>query len=471
VTDQPFDNSNDEAPEALLAILRQIFGDQAEEALAQLRASGLDLSILQGLSSVEVELGQVEAMAARMRAMMDASGDSAINWELAHTVARQEAVKGGDPAILAATQRSISETFDLAELWLSPVTDFDSTTNMVYAWSRSEWVEATLPVLTALFEPVARRVADALVMTMTDELPDPADFAASEYGLPFPMASELDPVALVRQMGGAVFGMQVGQAAGTLSREVFGCTDLGLPLVSARAMLPRNVAEYAAGLNSPDSEVRLFLALREAAHARLFAHVPWLKSHLVGAVERFAREITVDMSAMHEAITGINFTDPEALRSALASGVFHPQHTEAQQAALLQLETALALVEGWVDHVSGEAAARHLPNAVALAEMMRRRRAAGGPAEQTFTALVGLELRPRRAREASRLWARLTEERGISGRDGIWAHPDLMPTAADLDDPDGFGQPTDDELSADLDAALADILGADDEPDDDAPGA
>jgi hypothetical protein len=32
----------------------------------------------------------------------------------------------------------------------------------------------------------------------------------------------------------------------------------------------------------------------------------------------------------------------------------------------------------------------------------------------------------------------LKEERGIEGRDAIWHHPDLLPTAEDLDDPKGF---------------------------------
>ncbi|CAM5325417.1 Zinc-dependent metalloprotease OS=Streptomyces tendae OX=1932 GN=GUR47_14855 PE=4 SV=1 [Streptomyces tendae] len=77
-------------------------------------------------------------------------------------------------------------------------------------------------------------------------------------------------------------------------------------------------------------------------------------------------------------------------------------------------------------------------SADALRETLRRRRASGGPAEQTFATLIGLELRPRRLRDASRLWASLTDARGVDGRDGLWAHPDMLPTATDLDDPDGF---------------------------------
>ncbi|MGW4357138.1 zinc-dependent metalloprotease, partial [Nocardia sp. NPDC004582] len=72
------------------------------------------------------------------------------------------------------------------------------------------------------------------------------------------------------------------------------------------------------------------------------------------------------------------------------------------------------------------------------AETLRRRRATGGPAEQTFATLVGLELRPRKVREAAALWRRLTDDTGLERRDGVWAHPDLLPDSSDLDSPAGF---------------------------------
>ena len=71
---------------------------------------------------------------------------------------------------------------------------------------------------------------------------------------------------------------------------------------------------------------------------------------------------------------------------------------------------------------------------------MRRRRATGGPAEATFSSLVGLELRPRRLRDAAALWGVLGSKRGLEGRDRLWSHPDLMPTADDLDDPFAFAE-------------------------------
>jgi hypothetical protein len=118
--------------------------------------------------------------------------------------------------------------------------------------------------------------------------------------------------------------------------------------------------------------------------------------------------------------------------------MFQPEDTPEQKNALARLETALALVEGWVDAVVHTAAGPRLSSASALRETLRRRRATGGPAEQTFATLIGLELRPRRLRDASRLWALLTDARGVDGRDALWGHPDMLPTASDLDDPDGF---------------------------------
>ena len=98
----------------------------------------------------------------------------------------------------------------------------------------------------------------------------------------------------------------------------------------------------------------------------------------------------------------------------------------------------LALVEGWVDDVVTQATVERMPSAPALAEAVRRARATGGPAEETFATLVGLELRPRRMRDAANLWAALRDARGMEGRDAVWSHPDLIPTSADLDDPLGF---------------------------------
>jgi len=370
-----------------------------------------------------------------------------VNWDLAKNVARHAIVAAGDPSVLDAQRREVTEAVRLADLWLDEAAAFPSGIRKIEAWSRSEWLEATFPVWAKLCDPIAAKGVEAMSGMFTA---DPAQLGAD---VPEEMRQALGALggpgglgAMMRQLGGAMIGSQTGTAVGELAREVIGSADIGLPLgpEGTAALLPAGVAEFSRGLSVDAGEVRLFLALREAAHQRLFAHVPWLRANLLGAVEQYASGISVDMTRLQEAIPEVDITNPDALREALSGeGLFRPEDTPAQKAALTRLETALALVEGWVATVVSTAARERLTHADALAEAIRRRRATGGPAERTFATLVGLELRPRRLREAAAIWQGLTDARGVDGRDALWAHPDLLPAADDLENPDTFvhGQP------------------------------
>lgn len=442
-------------------MLRAMLGDGADEAIREMRARGFDPESLLGPGGMP-DPATAQAMFAQVQRMLDAGGNEPVNWQMAHDLARQQAAAGGDPSLTPQQTRDVREAFAVAELWLDAATELPPSAAPTRAWSRAEWVEATLPTWRTLTEPVATSLSTALVDALGGALSDEA--AIAEVG---ELPGGLDPAQLLRRLGSAVFGLQVGQAAGTLAREVFGTTDIGLPLldVPAPALVVANVDAFAEGLDAPLEEVRLFLAVREAAATRLFTHVPWLRAHLLAAVETYARGITIDVEHLEEAVRTIDPTDAAALQRAIGSGVFAPHTTPEQQAALERLETALALVEGWVDEVTATASLPHLPHAVPLREMIRRRRAAGGPAEQTFAGLVGLELRPRRLRDAATLWARIGRDGGTAARDAVWEHPDLMPTAADLDDPAGYAARRTEAAgeAAEVDRALAQIFG--EEPD------
>jgi len=368
-----------------------------------------------------------------------------VNWDLAKNVARHAVAAEGDPSVLDVDRHKVVDALRLADLWLDEVTAFATGVRIAQAWSRSEWVEATLPVWSKLCDPIADRAVDAMGGLLSE---GPGELGA---GLPEELGQALQAIGgglsglggMMRRIGGMMVGSQTGAAVGALAREVVSSTDIGLPLgpEGTGALLPAGVAAFGDGLSVDADQVRLFLALREAAHHRLFAHVPWLRAHLLSAVEDYARGITVDPAQLREAMPQIDPANPEAIQEALSgTALFQPEDTPQQKAALARLETALALVEGWVDTVVDEAARDKLPQASALAEAVRRRRATGGPAEHTFATLVGLELRPRRSREAAALWRELTQARGAQERDAVWAHPDLLPTEADFDDPTAFVQ-------------------------------
>ncbi|MGA9746046.1 MAG: zinc-dependent metalloprotease [Nocardioides sp.] len=193
-----------------------------------------------------------------------------------------------------------------------------------------------------------------------------------------------------------------------------------------------------------------------------------VEAHLVGAVTAYAEGIEVNVEGIQqkveEQMRGIDpasLGNPEAMQQLLENGMFELPDSPAQKAALERLEVTLALVEGWVDEVVSQATEERMPAAAKLQEAVRRRRASGGPAEQTFASLVGLELRPRRLRDASTLWGSLRTRQGAEARDGVWMSPHLLPTAADLDDPLGFREDAaapEDLSDEDFEAGLRDLL-------------
>jgi putative hydrolase len=425
-------------------------------------------------------LGNPQQLADALRQFADMMSwqGGPVNWDLAKNVARHAVAAEGDPSVLESQRKQVDEALRLADLWLGDATSFPSGIRATQAWSRAEWVEATMPVWSKLCDPIAAKAVEAMGGMFTLNPEELGDVPPEMRGAMGAMASGLGGLApMMQQLGGAMVGGQTGSAVGALAREVVSSTDVGLPLgpEGVAALLPAGITEFGRGLSVDEEEVRLFLALREAAHQRLFAHVPWLRASLLGAVADYARGISVDASGLRDAMPQLDITNPEALREALSGGgaLFQPEDTPEQKSALGRLETALALVEGWVATVVDAAASQRLPHSDALAEAIRRRRATGGPAERTFATLVGLELRPRRLREAAAIWHGLTEERGADARDALWAHPDLLPTADDFDDPDGFvrGRPELDTsaLEGDAGAAAGEARAEGDGPDNSGP--
>ena len=240
-----------------------------------------------------------------------------VNWDLAKNLARQTVAAKGDPSVLDIERTKITEALRLADLWLEDATSFPTGIRTAAAWSRSEWVEATLPVWSKLCDPIAERAVEAMGGLLTE---DPTEMAED---LPPEMRTAMMAMTgglgalgglgdMMRRIGGMMVGGQIGAAIGALADEVVSSTDVGLPLgpEGTAALLPAGVAAFGSGLAVTEEEIRLFLAMREAAHHRLFAHVPWLRSRLLGAVEDYARGIKVDAAALRDAMPQIDPSNP-----------------------------------------------------------------------------------------------------------------------------------------------------------------
>jgi len=384
------------------------------------------------------------------------SSADGVNWDVALEQAKRLST-ASTIVSLPAERSQLEQAFHVASLWLAETTEISELTVEPRLMSRTEWVTATMPIWIQLAEPVATSISNSLSKAFKEQAPE-------ELGS-LPAGAD----DMVRNLGGTLFAMQLGQAVGQLASEVVAGGDIGIPILGSlgdadqqAALIPQNVVDFAAGLDVPIDQVQLYLAVRELAHARLFRHARWLRLQLLSSITEYARDLHFDAEHMAEALEGVDPSNPEEIRAMLSSGAFIPPKSDDQLAALERLETQLALIDGWVDVITADSTTR-LPRSAAIAETVRRRRAAGGPAESAFATLVGLELRPRRLREASAMWRKVTDAVGAEKRDALWSHPDLVPTADDITDPTaliaritGETPPLDD-----IDRALEDLLNDD----------
>jgi putative hydrolase len=395
-------------------LIRQLFGGSGTD---------IDPEQLERLSGMQIDPAMMQAVMQQLQGAFAGGGDGGISWDMAKRQALHIANQDG-LGVTDGQRTDLDQAFALATLWLGEATTISELATPPRALTRGGWVEETLPVWQELAEPVATSIADALTATLSEQAPDEMQDLVKGAG------------RLMRTVGGSLFATQLGQVLGRLSTEVVSGGDVGIPVMPAgeAAILPQNFADFGRDLEIPEDQLALYIATRELAHARLFRHAKWLRLHVMSQVNDFARGIHVDTAALEELASRFDPSEPEELRRALESGALIPARSDAQNAALSRLENVLAMIEGWVDVVTGAATAR-LPSADRIAEAVRRRRAVGGPAEQALNSLVGLELRPRRMREAAAMWRAVTDAVGIAARDVLWDYPDLMPTAEDIDDP------------------------------------
>ena len=247
------------------------------------------------LGQIFTRLGEMFSGAGNVMAGGKQSGP--VNYDLARQLASNSI--GFVAPVPEKTSAAIADAVHLAETWLDGVTALPAGTTKSVAWTPNDWIDNTLDTWKRLCDPVAEQISTVWASALPEEAKS--------------MAGPL--LSMMSQMGGMAFGSQLGQALGKLSREVLTSTDIGLPLgpKGVAALMPEAIESLAEGLEQPRSEILTFLAAREAAHHRLFSHVPWLSSQLLNAVEAFAKGMKIDMSGIEDLARGFNpasLTDP-----------------------------------------------------------------------------------------------------------------------------------------------------------------
>ena len=365
---------------------------------------------------------------------------------------------------------SVKDALDIANNWLDSATIFPTVSAPAnVAWSRKDWLDSSIPGWQKLVEPLAEGMASALSELIggmnfgetgetgeTDEASEnifPQEFPIPDSAIPsFNALFGANPMTtgaimpMMRGFMGAMIATQLGQSVGALAIRVTGANDVALPLFKncETHLIPQNITAWGEGLDLPTSEISIFLALRESAAVRLFTHAPWLSTYMQDAIAAYGRGIKIDIEAIQrqaeDAISSgaLDIENTDSINLAITSGMFMPEQSTQQAAALEKLEMALALIEGWIDHVVDLAAKDRLPSLAALQEVVRRSRVTNSPTQQLFKSLLNLEVSPRKMRETAHFWSELNRLAGSDGRDHRWEDSALLPRSEDIADPAAF---------------------------------
>jgi putative hydrolase len=400
----------------------------------------IDPDSMSKLAGLAANPALLQNLFSQARSLME-PGES-VNWSLAREQALTIARKDQKP-INQNLEAEAKKAFEIAQLWLAEATSFSSSAQ-VKILSREVWVQDALPLFEKLGNPLATKMSKALGENLGGLLPEE-------------MQSVLIPATnFIQNAGATIFATQLGVAVGQLSSKALSAGEIGIPIIERPGLVIQNIESFLAELETPKSEILIYLAVRELAISSLFHSNRWLLDQITTQVIEFAAGLKVELTGLQEMVQQLDPNDPDSMNRVMEASASFSTRSEEQEAALGRIETLMALIDGFVDAVS-EQAAKRLPNMASLIELINRKRATDGPAEKTFLILLGLELKPRLRREAKQMWEKVGEL-GQNVRDSLWSHPDQLPSKEEIQDPSllmtRLAKPGDD-----LDAGLRKLLG------------
>lgn len=473
MNEKNFDNNNDEWRELLESLLGK---QKADDLIAHMDSSGFDPSDLPNLNiDPRISKPELGMIVQNIKNLMNANSDP-VNWDMVNDVSSMILKENPEKPITSHLSNLAISSLKTADLWLDSVTDIPPTAPNYQVWTRKEWIDNNLPHWKKLFEPVALNYSKSIADNIFSQLPqedsqakgfmvfsqegqdieevinkakngDYSDGMNSDDAVMFSGS----PKEVMGRMFATLFGMTVGGAFAKIAKNSFGSNDIGIKLTKEHvsALVVNNIDEFAQDINIPLQTVVQYFAIIECAYSRLFAYAPWLVANVENAVQEYARHIHIDLEAAQSMIQGGSFSMPSAQDLSISNLITLSASTE-QQKARDNLEFLLAIIQGWVEEVTSNVVMAYIPQAMPIREMAQRHRISQNPTQYAFKELVDLELSPAKVRKARKLWNFILQNTDIQTRDNFWSHPDIAPTAVDIENVESFFERRKDQAEKDM---------------------
>jgi coenzyme F420 biosynthesis associated uncharacterized protein len=351
-----------------------------------------------------------------------------VDWSLARQVARLAAgfgeQPGADPDIAAISAEMEEHVAAYTRIELAtPVPDPELLT-------REEWAGVNLDTLSKLLDPVAERLEGRM------------EFAG--------------PLAGVLKAGAsATLAAEVGLVMGYLSTRVLGQYDVSLlgPIPhpahpaepGASGLAPPRLLFVGPNIRKAVQELEVdadafhrWICAHELTHVFQFQGVEWLRGHMSGMVREYLS--TVDVRIEGGAAGGLpSMPDLSVLVERFREGGLAALvQTREQRELMGRIQAAMAVVEGYSEHVMDEIARDTIPEHEKLRSAMDARRRSRSAPQRIVERLLGFDVKLRQYELGKRFCDAVAAAAGIEGLNRVWDSPEALPSPDELDSPEAW---------------------------------
>src|SRR5919108_2105049 len=279
--------------------------------------------------------------------------------------------------------------------------------------SRAEWASVNIEAMSHILDPVAARLDDRLA------------FAG-------PLSGAL------RAGASATLAAEIGLVMGYMSTRVLGQYDvslLGGETEPRLLFVSPNVANAVRDLDVDADAFGRWISAHELTHVFQFQGVPWLREHMSGLLRRYVA--TLEVRIQNGSAGGLpSLPDPAKLIEKFRDGGLAALVQNPEQRALMEeVQAAMSVIEGYAEHVMDAIASEFIPGHEKLRAAMDKRRRSRSAPQRIIERLLGFDVKLRQY-EQGKQWAdAVAASAGIEGLNRVWASPEALPSADELQHP------------------------------------
>jgi coenzyme F420 biosynthesis associated uncharacterized protein len=279
--------------------------------------------------------------------------------------------------------------------------------------NRGEWASVNLETLSHVLDPVAERLDDRL-------------------GFAGPLAGAL------RAGASATLAAEAGLVMGYMSSRVLGQYDvslLGAETDPRLLFVGPNLAGAVRDLDVDAESFGRWICAHELTHVFQFQGVPWLREHMSGLLREYVK--TLEVRIQKGSAGGLpSLPDASRLVELFRDGGLAALVQSPEQRALMdRVQAAMSVVEGYSEHVMDAIAAEYIPDHEKLRAAMDRRRSSRSAPQRMIERLLGFDVKLRQYEQGKRWADEVATSAGIEGLNRVWASPEALPSADELQHP------------------------------------